>query len=166
MRRRDVLRSLGATGSLGVIALAGCIEDEAQPEDDPFASGDGGVDDNDSDNEGTPEGDPTLLDTELNEYDCVDVEVSFGDDTVEVVGCVTGNNGCHRPKLEEASLDGDAFTVTVKSEDPSEPDEMCTDVITDNGYQVIATFDGGLPATVEVIHKDMYDDGTVATAER
>lgn len=178
MRRRTVLRTIGATGSIGLIALAGCIED-APVEDAPFDGGqDGGDrDDNETDSgddtDSTPEddetgdgGQPTLVDTTLSSNDCVDVEVTFHAETVEVVGCVQGNNSCHEPKVEGSRLDGDTYVLTIKSEDTSEMGEACLDVITHNGYQVTATFEDGLPAEVEVNHSDMKGDGTVTTVER
>lgn len=110
--------------------------------------------------------DASLLSATLRERDCTAVEVQFGEDSVTVLGCVRGNNGCHEPHLRATELTGRHLSVTIASVDTSGAMEACTDVLVQNGYEVALRFDGGTPSSVEIIHDDMDGRRTVATVER
>lgn len=173
MKRRTLLRTLASVGAVGSIATAGCLGGT-----DSFVGSGGGIGStdpahSDESDEATPTPAPDdmtdetkLLDVELEEADCAALRITFGEDTVEVVGCVRGNNGCHRPEIADATLTDGTFRLTVASVDQSGPFEMCPQVIVNNGYLVIARFDGPPPARVEVIHHDMDGTRTVKSDAR
>lgn len=158
MKRRTLLATLG-TVSTG--ALAGC------------AGGDGS---DGSDGSGTttptdtPTASPPHRETTLSrEGNCDEdaaggASVAFGDTFVDVEGCLTARDGCHYPALAEAGYEDDVFRIVVEEVDESEPDEVCTQAIEYRAYEVEATFDGGTPGTVEVVHVTAQGRETVATA--
>lgn len=175
-------------------ALAGCIEDEQG--DDPLGGGpasptptpaddestptpgDNGGDGNDTDDgddeeptpppgDGDVEVEPPLTDVAMSSEDgCPAIDVTFESAAVEVLGCVTGNNGCYTAAIESATVEDGRFTLVVVSTTTAEPSEPCPDVITDSGYLVRATFEDEAPAVVEVVHDDIGGRRTVKTVER
>ena len=174
MRRRSLLVSLGAATAAG---LAGCLGDGPQtggePDDDTAGDGDS------NDNDGTPGGDPVLVAATLTGAACEQPEsatVTFDEDALEVLvaGCIVGNTGCHVPVLVEPTLEGDEpqnvaedpLRVRIATVDDSDPDEMCTQVLTDLGYEATFGFEDTLPAAVDVVHETPDSDRTVVTAER
>lgn len=93
--------------------------------------------------------------------------VDFADESsVGVTGTVSGANACYTAELADANYDSetDAAVVTVASK-KAEDAEMCADCITEIDYEATVTFEGGLPATVEVVHQSLDETATVATAE-
>lgn len=174
MRRRSLLVSLGAATAAG---LAGCLGDgpqtDGEPDDDTAGDGDS------NDNDGTPGGDPVLVAATLTGAACEQPEsatVTFDEDALEVLvaGCIVGNTGCHVPVLVEPTLEGDEpqnvaedpLRVRIATVDDSDPDEMCTQVLTDLGYEATFGFEDTLPAAVDVVHETPDSDRTVVTAER
>ncbi|GAB3423762.1 hypothetical protein GCM10027435_30040 [Haloparvum alkalitolerans] len=180
MHRRTILR--GAAAGVAT-ALAGCAENST-PGDDPTDSEDGtteagdGSDDADGDSggsggdsdggDGTPtDADaPALVDAALERRgDCSEpgtaATVAFADDAVTVDGCLEAANGCIYPELASAGYEDDAFVVAVEGVDESDPDEACTQAIEYRAYEATASFEGGVPATVEVRH-----DGELVTEAR
>ncbi|WP_058367447.1 hypothetical protein [Haloparvum sedimenti] len=176
MHRRTILR--GAAAGVAT-ALAGCAENST-PGDDPTDSEDGtteagdGSDDADGDSGGSDGGDgtptdadaPALVDAALERRgDCSEpgtaATVAFADDAVTVDGCLEAANGCIYPELASAGYEDDAFVVAVEGVDESDPDEACTQAIEYRAYEATASFEGGVPATVEVRH-----DGELVTEAR
>lgn len=102
---------------------------------------------------------------------CSDPEtatVAFGDATVTVTGCITGNNGCHEAVLHGVDYDagGDTLRVDVATEDTSDPDTACTQALVQRGYECRLEFADGLPGVVEVYHKAATESGRVAQVRR
>lgn len=182
MRRRTLLQAFAVGGSIGGLGLSGCIErgegitepfDANGQADTPTLSSPTEDDSSPTDGASTtsPPNEPdahatSMLDATLRGRACTVVDVRFEGDTVVVSGCVRGSNGCHAPHLRGTVLKGEMLSVTVASVDTSESMEVCTDVLVENGYEVVARFDGGLPSRVEIVHDDMDGRRTVATVER
>ena len=153
MRRRRMLAVVSATVAT---FAAGCID---TPTDDP--------DDDDMNEDATPR----LEQVRLDPADCESPEsasVSFeqADERVIVHGCVTGETACHYPEVESAGYEDGVFRLVVFTDFQADEDEACAQVLTDRGYKVEATFDGGVPREVEVVHDDTHGRATVATASR
>lgn len=194
MQRRSALKAIAAGCSLGVTALAGCIEDEDS--DDPLGGGNGSPtatpaddaeptptpspDGDDGDGNGTGDGDgspppadgdvdvePPVTDAALSEEEgCPDIDVTFESAALEVMGCVTGNTSCHVPAIESATVEDGRFTLVVVSSGEGDPEDPCLQVITEGGYRVRATFEDEAPGVVEVVHDDVGGRRTVATVEQ
>lgn len=175
MRRRSLLTSLGAATAGG---LAGCLASGSQtgggPDDE---NGDDG--DSTDDEGGTPGGTPVLIAAALTDAACEQPEsatATFDEEAMEVhvAGCIVGNTGCHVPVLVEPtiedddpqSLHGDPLQVRIATVDDSDPDEMCTQALTDLGYEATFDFEDALPTSVEVVHETHDGDRTVTTANR
>lgn len=160
MKRRTLLATLAA---LSTGAVAGCA-----------GGADGPSDSNGTTPTDTPTDTPTTRParreaTLSREGDCDEstvgsASVAFGDTFVDVEGCLTARDGCHYPALASASYEDDRFRIVVEEVDESEPDELCTEAIEYRAYGVEATFDGGTPKTVEVVHETAQGRETVATA--
>ena len=111
----------------------------------------------------------TIDDTTLEQHSqCNTTTVNFDQEvnTVTVIGCVRGSNGCHEPVLEEAVIDGSTLQVTVKSEDTSLENRTCTSVIAENGYRLTVQLTGGVPDSVTVTHDDMDGVEQVLSEDR
>lgn len=109
----------------------------------------------------------SLLEATLNQpSDCPNVSVTFNTDTVTIVGCVTGANGCHIPAINQTEVSNDTLTVTIESRENRARDEVCTDAITQNGYELELLFSGPLPQKIILIHKDMHGRQTALTKTR
>lgn len=181
MRRRTLLQAIAAGGVVGGPSLSGCTDsDEGLGwHANGTANGDTPTPPSPTEDGSSPtQGDATsptpdesdahataMLVATLRGHECTDIDVQFDDDTVVVLGCVRGSNGCHEPHLRGTVLKGKTLFVTVASVDTSGSMEACTDVLVENGYEVVARFDDGLPSRVEVIHDDMDGRRTVATVE-
>lgn len=167
MHRRTILHAAVAAVTLPVAGCVGNGPDGSGP-DDPDGTGDGsdgtaGGSDETDDGDGDA---PTLVDATLDRRgDCSDsgatATVAFDAETVTVDGCLEASNGCVYPELADAEYADGAFVVSVEGVDESDPDEMCTQAIEYRAYEVAATFDGSVPATVEVHH-----DGQLVTEAR
>jgi len=167
MRRRTVLSGLAVSLPL---ALAGCTGDPGP--DDP-----GGTDSTDeqsetetpSDETDTPDDAVTpgrVSATLVPREECPnpgEATVSFGDETVSVVGCVVGNNGCNVQRLQGIDYDADVreLTVVVAAVDESDEGTGCTQQIVNLGYEVAIETDGTVVTSVVVVHDDKDGRRTV-----
>lgn len=88
---------------------------------------------------------------------------SDGSSSVTVTGCIRGPNGCAKPKLESATLDGDTLRVVVTTKEERDNGTACTEVIVHLGYRVTIELSGSRPKQVEVVHDTMGEKKTVAT---
>lgn len=108
--------------------------------------------------------DPTLTETTLVEAGAAveDAAVSFEPDTVHVSGTVTGKTGCHSATIDDATVNDDGtFHLVIGTTDDTTPDQLCTQALTEIGYELDATFDDGVPQTVTVVHDDAHGPETV-----
>ncbi|PSP65897.1 hypothetical protein BRC79_08000, partial [Halobacteriales archaeon QH_8_67_27] len=94
-----------------------------------------------------------------------DASVAFDEasETVTVTGTIWGNNACYTAVLSGVALDDGTLTVVVASESDAGTDEACAQCITEIGYEVTVTLDGGLPDEVAVVH-DTGDEKTRVTS--
>jgi hypothetical protein len=171
MERRELLTSFGAV--LGTASLGGCL---SQYEDIAGEAGETTTDEQDTttDKQDTTEQGVTLADTsfEIIDRGCgqpgSEASVSFeeGDDSVGVTGTIPGANACYIAELADASYDTESGTleVTVVSMQ-EEGADTCADCITEIDYEATVSFEGGLPASVRVVHEAMGESETVTTAE-
>ncbi|WP_137286416.1 hypothetical protein [Halorussus salinisoli] len=193
MKRREMLARFGAV--LGTASLGGCLgryEDvvggegestTAEPTTDGGLSTDGEqptdehtTDERTTDTERTTTRVPqsTLVDSsfELTGSGCgeskSEASVRFRDEerTVVVAGTIPGSNACYVAELADASYDPETGTlaVTVASVQKKGAD-ACAQCITEIGYEATLSFEGDLPATVEVVHEAMGESKTVTSAE-
>ena len=90
--------------------------------------------------------------------------VSFGDESISVVGCVVGNNGCNVVRLEDIDYDTDAeeVRVVVAAVEEREEDEACTEALVNLGYEVAVDSEGTVVTSVRVVHDDVNGRRTVA----
>ena len=181
MERREMLARFGAV--LGTAALGGCLGGN-RPGGGGTGDGDGTTSDgNVTDGESTTtepttdettSGESTLTDSalEVTGAECgkpsndASVEFVSGDGSVVVTGTIRGSNTCYTAEIADASYDPETGTldVTVTSVQSDEAD-ACAQCITEISYEATFAFDGGLPATVTVVHDAMGESTTVATAE-
>lgn len=190
IERRKLLKR-GGTGIVGTVLLTGCVSNtdsgdnqrETNDTSDTEVSSPRNSEDNmdtdtgetDTDDagtnktsaEGAEQSSPSVQEATLDQRPvCRDAVVTFSGETVTVIGCVTGSNGCHKPVLTQAVIDGSTLQITVESTDTSAEGTACTSVITKNGYRVCVRTDGSLPETVTVVHDDINGEQTVVTAGR
>jgi len=163
MRRRSLLATVA-------LAFAGCI-------DDPGGAGTTTADPTDTPTDtATPTAppttvvDPSLVESEFRAVDrCPapgEADVDVGTRTVTVRGCVVGADGCTVATLDAVLFDttAQALTAVVTTADRSGDGESCTQALVERGYRVRATFEGGLPDAVTVVHEDV--DGRRTVTER
>jgi len=191
MDRRELLTAVGA--AVGTASLGGCLseyrdvagdvgETTEEPTDtttdadpDETTTGDDATETTDpSETTDSPGGASSLADASLEVVDsgcgqpANEASVSFreADAEVEVTGTIAGSNACYIAELADASYDeaSGALTLTVVSTE-EEGSEVCAECITEIDYEITAAFEGGLPATVEVVHEAMGETTTVTTAE-
>jgi len=95
-----------------------------------------------------------------------DASVAFDEanETVTVTGTVWGNDACYTAVLSGVSLDGGSLTVVVGSESDADADEVCAECISEIGYEVTVTLDGGLPDEVAVVHEHGGEQTRVTSA--
>ncbi len=186
-------RALLTTAAIGVASVAGCVDggeplgdgsSDAESTDDDGSAGDDGSGDGDSaddtdeggggDDESTSESsgievddNPNAQSVDISEVDPMaagEASIDFAADTVHVEGTVVGETGCHGVELENArTTDEGVFRVVVAAVDDGEPDEMCTQALTEIGYEVDASFEAGVPESVTVVHDDAAGQEVVAT---
>lgn len=153
MRRRDVLRAAPAA-----LAIAGCLD---------RAPG-GGTD-------GSPTPATALVEADLRagESGCgqqVDeAQVVFDPDApaVTVEGTIWGADTCHTARLESATYDpgDDRLAVHVVAVRETDGSQACGQCIVTVDYEATATFAGGLPGTVRVVHGTGDRRTVVTTAD-
>lgn len=155
MDRRTLLYKAG----VGVVAVgvAGCLGGAPRAGDGTDSPSDAST--------------PALADTHFAIESAVsgqrldEATVSTDGSDVVVDGTIHGNNGCYTAELSDATVEGGRLTVTVRSfERPQTGTESvaCTQAIVEMGYRVTATFEGGLPDAVTVIHETPAGTTTVA----
>ncbi|WP_115862484.1 hypothetical protein [Halorussus litoreus] len=182
MDRRELLTAVGA--AVGTASLGGCLSeyrdvagDVGETTDEPTdttTEGDSGGTTEPSETTDSSGGESSLADASLEivDSDCGqptnEASVSFreADAEVGVTGTIAGSNACYIAELAGASYDeaSGALTLTVASTKEG-GSEVCAECITEIDYEITAAFEGGLPATVEVVHEAMGETTTVTTAE-
>ncbi|MFB6073091.1 MAG: hypothetical protein ABEJ88_08990 [Halobacterium sp.] len=143
MRRRGVLAGVVA------VATAGCL-----------GSGRGG-------------GSPSVAGTDFSVVDagCGVVReaasVSFGGGVVRVAGKTSAPSGCYTARLASAAYDRESGELRVLvAAERREDAAGCVQCITEIDYEAAVRFDGGLPASVVVVHRSRGGERTVASVER
>lgn len=176
MERREMLTRFGA--ALGTVAVAGCLGGGSGPGSggDPTQDGESTTGRRDeADGESTTvDGAPALTDSSLKvtaagcgtPTNDAGVEFAAGSGSVVVTGAIRASDPCHTAELADASYDPEARTLdatvaTVRPEDAT----ACAECIAEIAYEAAFAFDGGLPATVTVVHDAMGESTAVATAE-
>lgn len=184
--RRETLTRVGV-GVASIVALAGCVttgggagdEGGESASTDTTASGSSesspAADSHrDSDTEMTETRSETERQTQLSVVDttlddqpvCQEPVVTLDTNSLTVVGCVRGSNGCHEPVIKRTTVEDSTVELVVESVDTSSEKTACTSVITENGYRVTIRTAGPPAKAITVVHDDMTGQRTVATAER
>jgi len=187
MKRRDVLGSIAAAGTLTL--TAGCLADSSPgeeptdtdestptetPDDTATATDSGAVDTvagtthppepSDTADAG-PDGALTVTGSGCGaETDTA--SVTFDASAVAITGTIWGNDACYTAQLAETRQDDGTLTVVVAAVSDAGTDTMCAQCITEIDYEVDVAFDGDLPDSVEVRHRHDGATSTVATADR
>ncbi|MFC6990195.1 hypothetical protein ACFQJD_18565 [Haloplanus sp. GCM10025708] len=154
MERRSLLALLAST------ALAGCSSGGLSGDD-----GGGGSPENGGDGSSPAINDRTLTDT----GECANPEtatVTFESSHVDITGCITGPNGCSTAILGSATTEGDELRVVVDTDDAPPPGGGCTQALVQRGYDARISFDGGLPASVTVVHESARGREVATRADR
>jgi len=178
MRRRVLLAQLGGAGAAAT--LAGCIADRpgSEGEDSDAEDGQPGTTDDNANQSGddtTEDGmsSPTLAGTDVTTHGPADeakdrAEISFGDGTVTVEGTITAPTPQYEAAVKDAEYSeaDDEFRVTMTTREKDD-DEASIQPITGIKYTLDASFDGGTPIHVAVIHETPGDETkTVAEDSR
>lgn len=193
MKRRDVLGSIAAAGTLTL--TAGCLADgspgagptdtdESTPTETPESSRtpdntgtptDGGAVDtvagttHPPDPSDTPDAGPDGALTVTGSGCGAETDtasVAFDDSAVAITGTIWGNDACYTAQLAETRRDDGTLTVVVAAVSDAGTDTMCAQCITEIDYEVDVAFDGDLPDRVEVRHRHSGSASTVATTDR
>ncbi|WP_276249587.1 hypothetical protein [Haloarcula rara] len=149
MKRRTLL---GAIGTTGLAALAGCLDD---------GGGDGTPTDT-----GTATETPTPMPTPAPsltgsgfEVDSIEggtetdsATVSADGTDVVVEGTIWGENGCQTAELGSANYNDGTLTVAVETAEDSEAGDACTTATVEIDYTATVEFENGTPETVVVTH--------------
>ena len=166
MYRRAVLAT---TAAVAVASVAGCVAD-ADPIDDTDSDDTGSDDGADGGSSVDAASDPDITNVEVSAADpgatgaAGEASIEFVTDGVHVEGTVLGETGCHGVELAStATTDEGALRVVVAAVDDAGSTEMCTQALTDIGYEVDAEFAEGLPESVTVVHDDADGREVVAT---
>lgn len=162
MRRRSLV---AAVASVTASAFVGCLDNDT-PDNETEETDDEGV---------TDEGETNGVAVVGTEFDVVErgggtrgdgVSVSFDNDglTVAVEGELVGNNSCYTAELESADYDADegVLLAEIITDDGTDDDVFCADVMTEIQYRLVVSFEGGLPDRVDVSH----DGAVVVEAPR
>ncbi|MFC3478209.1 hypothetical protein [Halobacterium litoreum] len=111
---------------------------------------------------------PGLVDTDFELVDAgcgverESASVSASDGVVTVAGTTTAPNGCYTAELADATdADGELRVVVAAVE--REDVQGCAQCITELDYEATATFDGGLPERVVVVHRSRGGEREVAS---
>jgi hypothetical protein len=184
MRRREVLKRTGAAAGVGL--LGGCLDRyrDAPVGNDPDGGSTttGDVDDtSDTGNAGETsetggEDVSELADSslELVDADCgnpdgrASVRFRRSEGVAVVDGTISASDPCHVARLAGTELDPKTgeFTVTVETaRERTTGTTACVQCIGAIEYDATFRFDGGLPASVTVVHRGLDGARTVATAE-
>lgn len=165
MKRRTALRLAGA----GLAGLAGCLSGgdgstpgetgTAVPTESPTATPTESPTATPTETSTPTPGTPRVVDRsfEVTGRECgageESADVTLDASRIDVEGTAIGSNGCETARLEEASYDPDADTLTVVVE-VYRPDDAdaCTQCLTDIDYRASVGFEGGTPQNVRVVH--------------
>lgn len=172
MKRRELLAGLGA--GLGTATLGGCLgryRDTVGGTGETRTTTAGERTTDDQPSETTAGREPALAGTsfEILKAGCgqpgSEASVEFREESVVVTGTIDGSNACYVAKLADASYDPETRTLdlTVVSTQ-KDGAQACSQCIVEIEYETTATFEGGLPETVRVVHEGMAGSKTVATA--
>ena len=157
MNRRALLATVTAIIAAGCTGVGGASE--TSDGDDTKADGRDGVE---------PAAESDLHSTDIVAVDAASVDevaVEFSPNEVHVAGTVVGETGCHGVAVSDATVDDGAFRVVVAAVDDAEPERLCTQALTEVGYELDATFEDGVPQSVTVVHDDAHGVETAASAE-
>lgn len=148
MQRRRVLAAVSA------VFVAGCTGPAADSSD------------------GTTSGAVSLTDTGFavtdagcgSEREAASVAFDADTGTVAVTGTTSAPNTCYSARLADAAYDGgaDEFRVTVEAFEAEQGG--CGECITEVDYEATASFAGGLPGRVVVVHRSRGSEREVAAA--
>jgi len=166
MDRRTIL---GTLGSVGIVALTGCLAD----------GGESGTPENGTASD-TATGTPDSTDAPAPEladsgFEITGKEGGSGTDTatvstddliVTVEGVISGRNGCQTAELDSVTYNAetDELTVAVVTTRRADAGPACTQEIVAIDYVATAEFDHGTPGHVVVTHGDGETSETVTTA--
>jgi len=180
-------RALLTTTAIATASIAGCVDggsgDADSEEGDPVADSEDDespvdADDSDGDDDASESAgadvevatDPDARSVDVSEIDPAEAgaagqaSIEFATAAVHVAGTVVGETGCHGVELASTTtIDEGAFRIVVAAVDDADPDELCTQAMTDIGYEVDASFADGLPESVAVVHDDADGREVVAT---
>lgn len=168
MQRRTLLKGLGGVSLAG--AIAGCLGDLEDDEDPENPEDDDDNGDTDDDEEVGQPVEPEITSTSIESgqaegNDDDGYSVSKEDLTIRIDGRITAPTPCHEAAIESADYEDEELSVTVGTEDTSDPDEACQQVITQLSYNATIEFVGEAPETdaVSVTHRGAGDGGAVDT---
>lgn len=183
MKRRELLASSGAilaTGSLGGCLaryrdVAGGTGETTTTEETPTEETTEGTTTEETTTEETTTEAVRLADRTftLTDGGCGEpkneASVTFDEagTSVGVTGTIAGSNTCYIAELADASYDSATGTleVAVVSKE-KEGAEVCGQCIVAIDYEATFDFEGGLPATVSVVHASLGEKKTVAKAKK
>ena len=176
MDRRKLLGRFGAV--LGTASLGGCLSryDEIAGGTDGTTTGTTATtvaEETGPETTATTTTQPvTLGDTsfEITDTGCgqptSEAGVSFDEENaITITGTISGSNACYTATLADVSYDPEtgALEVTVSSMQ-KQGAEACAQCIVEIDYEATVSFEGGLPATVRVVHQTTGGTETVTTA--
>jgi hypothetical protein len=155
MKRRTTLRAIG---TVGLTAIAGCLQDGTG------SNGDGGGD-------GSPEdtGTPGVTSRSIqvtgksSGSKAQSAAVEFTK-PLTITGTTTGRNGCYTAVLGSVEYEDGKLVVTVRAEEDEGGTDACTQAITNVDYEARIGVSDGQPDTVVVKHESMGETKTVTTA--
>lgn len=169
MHRRTVLAGLAVALPA---ALAGCTGNSGPSSPDGTDSTDEPTDTDAPSETDTPGDDETVTPGQISasltpREECQEpgeATVSFEGESISVVGCVVGNNGCNVVRLQDTGYDADSeeVSVVVAAVEEREEDEACTEALVNLGYEVAVDVDGTAVTSVRVVHDDVDGRRTVA----
>ncbi|WP_418283801.1 hypothetical protein [Halorubrum sp. DTA46] len=163
MYRRALLATTAATIAAGCTGVGG--SSEGSDGDDAGAGGRNGAG---KQSDVDPTADPDLRSTDIVSVDAASVDetaVEFTPNEVHVAGTLVGETGCHGVAVSDATTEDGTFRVVVAAVDDAEPEQLCTQALTEVGYELDATFGDGVPQSVTVVHDDAHGVETAASAE-
>ncbi|PSP86931.1 hypothetical protein BRC90_11985 [Halobacteriales archaeon QS_4_69_34] len=120
------------------------------------------------------QGEPTVTDRNFTVLEqggnATDNATVTFDDTggrVVVTGTIVGSEACTNATLGSATFDGQSDTLDVVVDiNRTEPgDVACGETLNPIDYRAVVTFDGGLPTTVDVAHRDQDGDTQFTATE-
>lgn len=165
MKRRDVLKGVGALGGLGMVT--GCLSE---------TGGTGGGETTETTEPPTSE-QPSISMTneqiETTEKNCkssepgADVTYKTDANAVAIDGILEASDPCHTAEFKDSAYDTAANELSVDVKAKAEDVGACQQCVGEIHYTAEVSFENGLPATVTVNHVGMDGDtATVAESSR